>query len=136
MKICKTHPDAIIPTYGTEGAACFDLYAVACEKETFVHSSVIFRTGLSFEIPEGYAMLVFSRSGHGFKNDIRLANGVGIIDADYRGEVMVKLTNDNRDPNGNQWDAGHADWRVTIAELKSANVPIANIIKYYGGSFH
>lgn len=51
-------------------------------------------TGLAFDIPEGHVMLVFSRSGHGFKYDVRLANCVGVIDSDYRGEVMVKLTKD------------------------------------------
>jgi dUTP pyrophosphatase len=55
---------------------------------------VALKTGLAFEIPEGYVMKVYSRSGHGFKNGIRLANGTGIIDSDYRGEVMVKMHND------------------------------------------
>jgi dUTP pyrophosphatase len=54
-------------------------------------------TGLAFDIPPGHVMLVFSRSGHGFKHDIRLANCTGIIDATYRGEVMVKLTCDAPD---------------------------------------
>jgi dUTP pyrophosphatase len=54
----------------------------------------VFATGLSFEIPEGHVMKVFSRSGHGFKQGLRLSNGTGIIDSDYRGELMVKLHND------------------------------------------
>lgn len=52
-------------------------------------------TGLAFEIPEGHVMLIFSRSGHGFKNNIRLGNCVGVIDADYRGPVKVKLAADD-----------------------------------------
>jgi dUTP pyrophosphatase len=42
-------------------------------------------------------MLIFSRSGHGFKNDVRLSNCVGVIDSDYRGEVQIKLSNDGGD---------------------------------------
>lgn len=100
VKIKKLHPDAIIPTYGTDGAACFDLYALQVDGLSIIgnvindDSPVICRTGLSFEIPHGYAMMIYSRSGHGFKQDIRLANCVGVIDSDYRGEVMVKLTCD------------------------------------------
>src|SRR5690606_29317518 len=71
----------------------FDLAAL---EGAHVATRAVIRTGLSFEIPEGHVMLIFSRSGHGFKNNIRLANCVGVIDADYRGEVMVKLTHDRR----------------------------------------
>lgn len=92
LKVKKLHPDAKLPVYGTEGAACFDLAAL---EENFVNHSQVIRTGLSFEIPDGHVILVFSRSGHGFKNNVRLANCVGVIDADYRGEVMVKLSNDS-----------------------------------------
>ena len=96
VKIKKLHPSAQEPAYGTDGAACFDLYSV---EGTVVHArdSVVIRTGLAFEIPEGYVMRIYSRSGHGFRHDVRLSNCVGIIDSDYRGEVMVKLTNDNND---------------------------------------
>jgi len=95
LKVKKLHPDAVIPKYATKGAACFDLHALdaKCEliQRGFPHT---YRTGLAFEIPQGHVMLVFSRSGHGFKNDARLANCVGVIDSDYRGEVAVKLTVD------------------------------------------
>lgn len=98
MKIKKLSKDAQVPTYATSGAACFDIHSI---DEGYVddigHVSEIFRTGLAFEVPKGNVMLVFSRSGHGFNNDVRLANSVGVIDEDYRGEVMVKLT---ADPNG------------------------------------
>ena len=93
LKICKLHPDAIVPKYQTDGAACFDLHAIACPT-TDVLRSDLFRTGLAFEVPEGYAMLVYSRSGQGFKHATRLANCVGVVDSDFRGEVMVKLVND------------------------------------------
>lgn len=92
VKIKKLHPEAVMPTYGSSGAACFDLYSVDA---WHVISENTFRTGLAFEIPDGHVMLVFGRSGHGFKHDTRLANCVGVIDHDYRGEVMVKMRCDS-----------------------------------------
>ena len=85
VKIKKNRPDAIMPTYATEGAAAFDLYACdGCGGD-------IFDTGVAFEIPSGYVMRVYSRSGHGFKYNVTLANSVGVIDSDYRGSVKIKL---------------------------------------------
>lgn len=100
IKVKKLHHDAKIPQYASPGAACFDLHALTNpEHPSMVNpgTPATFRTGLSVEIPAGCAMFIFSRSGHGFKNDVRLANCVGIIDSDYRGEIQVKLTNDNSD---------------------------------------
>lgn len=100
LRIKKLHPDAIVPTYATDGAACFDLHALTVRDHFTLGSGVDHGrpvecgTGLSFEIPAGYVMLIFSRSGHGFKHAVRLANCVGVIDSDYRGEVKVKLTKD------------------------------------------
>lgn len=94
LHICKLHEDAITPTYGSDGAACFDLYAIEVSGGGD-YKTAICRTGLAFEVPEGHVMLIFSRSGHGFNKDVRLANCVGVIDSDYRGEVMVKLTKDS-----------------------------------------
>lgn len=93
LKIKKLVPEAVVPTYGTEGAACFDLYAVNGEvlRED---SSVLVKTGLAVEVPEGHVMLVFSRSGQGFNHGIRLSNCVGVIDSDYRGEICTKLHKD------------------------------------------
>lgn len=90
VKIKKLHKDAIIPTYATPGSACFDIYALS---NGFVspNNPATIQTGLAFEIPENHVMLVFSRSGHGFKNGVRLANCAGVIDSDYRGELLVKL---------------------------------------------
>lgn len=105
MRIKKLHPDAIVPTYATAGAACFDLHANG--DASLVGESGLpieffdgctFRTGLAVEVPEGHVMLIYSRSGHGFKNDTRLANCVGVIDSDYRGELMVRLMNEGTEP--------------------------------------
>ena len=82
-----------LPKKATDGAACFDIQS-ADNTEIAPKNSGVVRTGLKFKIPVGYVMLVFSRSGHGFKNGVRLANSVGVIDSDYRGEVKVKLQND------------------------------------------
>lgn len=94
LKIKKLHPDAVVPKYATAGAACFDIYSLG---DGFISKNadcMAFNTGLSFEIPDGHVMLIFSRSGHGFKNGVRLSNCVGVIDHDYRGEVKVKLQTD------------------------------------------
>lgn len=107
LKIKRLHPGATLPRYATEGAACFDLHAlleqdIGSEPDK-PHPLIIkpgcagqLRTGLAFEIPPGWVMEVFSRSGHGFKHGVRLVNSVGVIDADYRGEVQVALHNDGR----------------------------------------
>lgn len=102
LKIKKLHPEAIVPKYATAGAACFDLHALLVDDHEGPYEDIVptgctlnIRTGLAFEIPEGYAMLIFSRSGHGFKNDVRLSNCVGVLDSDYRGEARVKLRNES-----------------------------------------
>ena len=99
IKFQKLHPEAFTPTYGTAGAACFDLYACLPGNDAAINTSqypsVTIPTGLAVEVPPGHAMLVFSRSGHAFKSNTRLANCVGVIDSDYRGEVLVKLTRDD-----------------------------------------
>jgi dUTP pyrophosphatase len=98
LKIKKMYPDVSLPQYATSGAACFDIRAYNTDKQFITAlengDSAIIDTGLQFEIPEGYAMLVYSRSGHGFKSDVRLSNCVGVIDSDYRGELKVKLHQD------------------------------------------
>lgn len=102
LKFKKTNPKAITPRYATHGAACFDLSAIVHESfGSFPINpgcSAIFSTGLSFEVPAGWVMNIYSRSGHGFNNGIRLSNSVGVIDSDYRGEVMVRLHNDGDKP--------------------------------------
>ena len=100
LKVKKMHEDAELPVYATDGSACFDLKVLKADlpyQRMFLQNgeSMVLRTGLAFEIPKDHVMLVFSRSGQGFKYDTRLSNCVGVIDSDYRGEVMVKLTKDS-----------------------------------------
>lgn len=91
LKWKRVHPDAQPPFYASDGAAAFDL--VATTKE-----GTIYGTGLAFDIPEGYALFIYSRSGHGFKENTRLANAVAVIDSDFVGEVKIKLTRDDGGP--------------------------------------
>jgi dUTP pyrophosphatase len=94
LKVQRIHHRAKLPEYATDGAAALDLRCVD-HGDVPPRGCNVFHTGLLFEVPPGHVMLIFSRSGHGFKNDLRLANCVGVIDSDYRGEVKVKLTNDS-----------------------------------------
>ena len=94
MKIKKLDSRATIPTYGTKYSAGADIYAV-------VDTPIVIRpgetkmiqTGLSLEIPNGYVGLIYARSGLASKNGIAPANKVGVIDSDYRGELMIALYN-------------------------------------------
>lgn len=96
VKITRCHPEATLPRPAIDGAACLDLCAVDLIEPISVSDGrpALIRTGIKVEVPEDHALLIFSRSGHGFKSDVRLANAVGVIDPKYIGEVMVKLTKD------------------------------------------
>ena len=94
VKIKKLSKNAVIPTYGSPSAAGADLYScldsaleIPPGETRFVH------TGLCAEIPQGFAGLVFARSGLACKKDLAPANKVGVIDSDYRGEIRVGLVN-------------------------------------------
>lgn len=98
VNIKKLKPNAIIPTYGTEYAAGADLYACLDEAVTINPGETEFiKTGLAMEIPAGYAGLVFARSGLSCRQGLAPANKVGVIDADYRGEIMVALHNHSKE---------------------------------------
>lgn len=87
------------PKIQTSGAAGLDLFNN--EKEIRIleeGKSIVISTGFYVEIPEGYVGLVFARSSLGFKFDCTLANSVGVIDSDYRGEVKVKIRNHSDKP--------------------------------------
>ena len=90
---------AQMPTYASAGASALDLYAPLDFERSFVNNEVTIDTGISVAVPEGFALLLFSRSGHGFHCGTRLANCVGVIDSDYRGTIKVKLVNDGRGQN-------------------------------------
>lgn len=87
VKIKRLHPLAEIPEYSTDYSAGMDLKVVNIEYDD--DGNCVLHTGLAFEIPEGYAGFIFPRSSNA-KKDLILTNSVGIIDADYRGEVTLK----------------------------------------------
>ena len=90
----KLDSRATVPTYGSEFSAGADLYAV-CDGDITVQSgkTVLVHTGLAMEIPEGYGGFIFARSGLASKKGLAPANKVGVVDSDYRGEIMVALHN-------------------------------------------
>ena len=94
MRIKKLHPDAVLPTQGSAEAAGYDLYSV----DTFCiepGETRLVHTGLAMEIPEHFWGGIYARSGLATKKGLRPANCVGVIDSDYRGEIMVALHNDS-----------------------------------------
>ena len=94
INIKKLNENAIIPTYGSLGAAGADLYALLPDTLTINSGeTVLVGTGIAMEIPEGFVGLVFARSGLSTKKGLAPANKVGVIDSDYRGEIKVPLFN-------------------------------------------
>lgn len=94
IAVKKLNEKATLPTYGSEFSAGADLYALCDEDILFLPGETKFvHTGLSMEIPEGYAGLIYARSGLACKRGLAPANKVGVVDSDYRGEVMVALHN-------------------------------------------
>lgn len=94
VPIKKLNDKAVIPTYGSEYAAGADLYAcIDAPVSIQPGETQLIKTGLAMEIPAGYAGLIYARSGLASKKGLAPANKVGVIDADYRGEVMVALHN-------------------------------------------
>lgn len=96
----KLRENAVLPKYGTAYAAGADLYACMDEEKVTLApgETKLICTGLAMEIPVGYAGFVFARSGLALKRDLAPANKVGVIDSDYRGELMVALHNHGTTP--------------------------------------
>ena len=85
----KLHPDARKPTYGTPHSAGMDLYAL--EDKVISRTSTKVRTGIAMEIPEGHYGKIFGRSGLAGRNSV--VECAGVIDSDYRGEIIIMLMN-------------------------------------------
>jgi dUTP diphosphatase len=102
INIKKTDENAKIPTYGSVYAAGADLYAVIHNEENKVEilpgETAFIDTGIVMEIPNGYVGLVYARSGLSCKQGLAPANKVGVIDSDYRGNIMVALYNQSNEP--------------------------------------
>ena len=99
VNVKKLHPDAILPTYGSNEAAGADLYA-CLESAVEIQPGEVFwvPTGIALEVPKGCAGLIYARSSMGVKRGLAPANKVGVVDSDYRGEVIVVLHNHGDQP--------------------------------------
>ena len=95
VRIKKLREGAQAPTYGSEFAAGCDLYACIEAGEVTIQpgQTLVIPTGWAFEIPVGFAGLIYARSGLATKSGLAPANKVGVVDSDYRGEVCVALHN-------------------------------------------
>lgn len=99
VPVKRLKPRAILPTYGTACSAGADLYACLDEPMTIAAGeTVLVPTGLAFQLPEGYAGLVYARSGLATRQGLAPANKVGVIDSDYRGELFVCIFNHSSQP--------------------------------------
>ena len=99
MNIKKLNEKAIVPTYGSAYAAGADLYACEGGEVTIEAGQTrLIHTGIAMEIPEGLVGLIYARSGLASKRGLAPANKVGVIDSDYRGEIMVALHNHSNAP--------------------------------------
>ena len=94
VNIKKLNENATIPTYGSPYSAGADLYACISESVTIEPGqTVLIKTGLAMELEIGYVALIYARSGLASKKGLAPANKVGVVDCDYRGEIMVALHN-------------------------------------------
>ena len=97
VRIKKLLPDAKLPAYGSEFAAGADLYALTeAPLRIGPGETAVVHTGLAAEIPTGFVGLIYARSGLATKKGLAPANKVGVIDADYRGEIRVALHNHSK----------------------------------------
>lgn len=99
MRVKKLREDAVLPERKTPGSAGYDLCACIAGDFTIEPGELaIFPTGLAVEVPLGSTAMIFTRSGLGVKHGVAVANGVGVIDSDYRGEIHVGLRNSSKIP--------------------------------------
>lgn len=117
VKVKTTDKNVLLPKYQTKGASCMDVYANASVTLPPLQATII-PTGLIVELPQDVEMLVRARSGLSTKN-ILVANGIGTIDEDYRGEVGVILINLNNVPKN--IDKGDRIAQVSFAHVIKAD---------------
>ena len=111
INLKKLTETAVLPERGSSYAAGYDLFADVKETlEIAPHKTAMIPTGLAMEIPEGYFGGIFARSGLATKKSLRPANAVGVIDSDYRGNIIVALHNDSN-------IAQYIDAKERIAQL-------------------
>jgi dUTP pyrophosphatase len=121
IRIKKLHSDAVIPRYAHFGDAAVDLVAV--KKWEDDKGNICYGTGLAMEIPENHVGLLFPRSSVS-KTDLRLCNSVGVIDAGYRGEIMLKFDNNG----AKQYEVGDRVGQLMLVPIPSIQfVQVANL---------
>lgn len=99
IRVKKLHPAAKLPTYGSAEAAGADLYACLEETVTVLPGESVFvPTGIAMEVPVGCAGLIYARSGLACKRGLAPANKVGVVDSDYRGQIVVVMHNHGSQP--------------------------------------
>lgn len=127
MNVClkKLDENAVLPTYATADSAGADLYALASESIPPKETRLI-HTGIALQIPQGYAGFIYARSGLATKKGLAPANKVGVIDADYRGEIMVALYNQSAEER--MVEAGERIAQLVIAPVvQAAFVPVDSL---------
>ena len=126
LKIKKLHPEAVIPKKATEDAAGIDLTAVSEKMElTSTGPIVTYGTGLAMQIPKNHVGLLFQRSSVTTKTTLSLGNAVGVIDSDYRGEVMLKFRNVAFQA-GTKYNVGDRVGQLVILELPKYEIEEVN----------
>ncbi|MBR5514650.1 MAG: dUTP diphosphatase [Clostridia bacterium] len=125
VKLKKLNERAVIPAYGSPYSAGADLYNSQEEPVTLKSGeSFLFHTGIAMEIPQGYVGLVYARSGLASKKGLAPANKVGVIDADYRGEIMVCLHNHSK--SDQTVEPGERIAQIVIAPFLTADYEEVN----------
>lgn len=92
VKVKRLYDGAKLPTYGSDGAGCFDFYAPA-DNVLCTGEIAKIPLGIAMEVPKDHVLLIMPRSSIGFKTPLRMANSVGVIDSDYRGEISALYEN-------------------------------------------
>ena len=125
VNIKRLNENAVVPTYGSEFSAGADLYACADAPVTVeAGKTVLVHTGIAMEIPVGYVGLVFARSGLASKKGLAPANKVGVIDSDYRGEIMVALHNHSAEDK--TIDAGERIAQIALVPYLTADFNVVD----------
>ncbi len=125
LKIKMTDPKATLPYRGTPYSAGLDLCACLEQPHTLMPGEIaVIPTGIAMEIPCGQVGLVFARSGLGIKHGVALANGVGVIDSDYRGEIKIGLINQGASP----YTIAHGE-RIAQLAVMPVSFPDIELVK-------
>lgn len=131
LGVKKVEDRAVIPQYQTSGSAGFDLHAI--DSITIpANGTAKIRTGLAFDIPEGYELQIRPRSGMSANTKLRISNAPGTIDSDYKSEVLILI--DNIDQNQANSVAITQGQRIAQAVLVKVNQAVFRQLDELSGS--